>query len=56
VLWGTFDNYSSTTTWQVPRAVTGLTDATHTVVVKALGTKNTKATSTAVVIDGFTIA
>ena len=51
----TFDNYAATSSWQVAQAVSGLTDATHTVVVKVLGTKNSKATSSAVVVDGFTI-
>ncbi|MDH4159252.1 MAG: hypothetical protein OEV62_03270 [Actinomycetota bacterium] len=53
---GTFDNYAAASTWQVERAVTGLTDGRHTVVVKVLGSKNTKAAAADVVVDGFTVA
>ncbi len=51
----TFDDYAKLSGWQVAQTVSGLTDGVHTVVVKVLGAKNTKSTSTAVVVDGFTV-
>lgn len=50
-----FDNYAPTPSWLVSQQVTGLADTRHTVVVKALGTKNASATGTGIVIDGFSV-
>ena len=52
----TVDLYAKSTKWGTVATVTGLTDAAHTVLVEALGTKNAKSTGTAVVVDGLSVA
>jgi hypothetical protein len=47
----TVDLYAGAVSYGYDISVTGLTDDVHTVVVKVLGSKNTKSTSTAVVVD-----
>ncbi len=51
----TVDLYAKAAKWGSVAAVTGLTDATHTVVVKVLGSKNAKSAGTAVVVDGLSV-
>lgn len=52
---GVVDLYKSTQTWKVAKTYSGLTSGTHTIQVKALGTKNASATGSKVVVDGFTV-
>jgi hypothetical protein len=52
----TVDLWAASSSWGVPVTVDGLTDARHTVVVKVLGSRNSKSTGTGVVIDGFSVS
>ena len=49
------DLYAKSVKWGTVASVTGLSDATHTVLVKVLGSKNTKSKSTAFVVDGLSV-
>ena len=51
---GTVNLYSAGAT-AYSKAFTGLTSATHTIVVKVTGAKSTASTGTSVVVDGFTV-
>lgn len=51
----TVDLYASSVAWGDVATVTGLTDATHTVLIKVLGAKNAKSSGTAVVVDGLSV-
>jgi hypothetical protein len=50
------DNWSKATTYHVDRAVTGLTDGTHTLKLVVTGTKNTRAKGTALALDTWTVS
>lgn len=52
---GTFDLYATANAWKTAIPFTGLSAGSHTMVVHVLGTKNASATSTKVVVDGFTV-
>lgn len=52
---GTVDLYASTTTWRSLVTFAGLPAGAHTMAIKALGTKNTAATGTSIVVDGFVL-
>ena len=52
----TVDNWSKTTLVGVQRSVGGLTDAVHTLKLVVSGTKNTRATGTALAIDSWTVS
>lgn len=52
---GTVDLYSATVHWQVVEAYQGLASGTHTLVVKALGTKNASSTGIKIVVDAFVV-
>jgi uncharacterized repeat protein (TIGR01451 family) len=49
------DLYSATVQWQYLVTISGLTNAKHTVVIKALNAKNALSTGKWVVVDGFKI-
>jgi len=51
----TVDNYSAKAKWNVLRTVTGLSNATHTVKVVALGTKRKASRGTDVVVDRWLV-
>ena len=52
---GTFDLYASAVGWKSLIPFAGLSPGAHTMVVHVLGVKNPSATSTKVVVDGFTV-
>jgi subtilisin family serine protease len=52
---GTVDLYATTARWQTLRSYAGLSPGTHTITIRVLGTKNARATSTNVAIDGFVV-
>ena len=52
---GTVDLYAPSTQAQAGVSFGGLASATHTIVVKALGTKNASSSGTAVAVDGFAV-
>ncbi|MGH8893610.1 MAG: hypothetical protein ACRDWY_09965 [Actinomycetes bacterium] len=56
VLKGTVDNYSKRAKWNVRRAVTGLSDATHTVKVVVAGAKRRASKGTSVVVDRWSVS
>jgi hypothetical protein len=49
------DNYAARARWGVRRTVTGLSAATHTVVIVVTGSKRKAATGTDVVIDKWLV-
>jgi hypothetical protein len=53
---GTFDLYSATVQRNVPKLFKGLTNKPHTLIIKVLGTKNIKASSTNVTVDAFIVS
>jgi hypothetical protein len=55
LLKGTYDNWSSTPTFGVRHAVSGLTDAVHTVRLVVLGTHRVGATGSLVVLDRWLV-
>ncbi len=55
VLKGTVDLYSPTVQMNYPRAISGLTSAAHTLMIKVLGTKNASATAANVVVDALIV-
>jgi hypothetical protein len=52
---GTFDLYQGTTTWKSVISFTGLAPGSHTMLIRVLGQKNTKATGKTVIVDGFLV-
>ena len=52
---GTVDLYASATTWRSVVPYAGLPAGAHTMVIKALGTKNPAASGTRIVVDGFVV-
>jgi hypothetical protein len=52
---GTVDLYASSAHWQTAKSYSGLSSGAHTLMVKALNTKNASATSTKVPIDAFVV-
>ncbi len=52
---GTFDNYSSSTTYKYMRAFLNLNPGTHTIRIKVASTRNSKATDRIIAVDGFVI-
>ena len=55
VLKKTVDLYSASQQWQYKVTIAGLPYGSHTVLIKALGTKNPASRGTGVVSDGFVI-
>ncbi len=52
---GTLDLYSAAVQRNVPKLFKGLTNKPHTLIIKVLGTKNIKASSTNVTVDAFIV-
>ena len=52
---GTVDLYASSTTWRSIASYGGLASRPHTMVITVLGTKNSAATGTRIVVDGFVV-
>ena len=52
---GTVDLYASATTWRYVVPYAGLPAGAHTMVIRALGTKNPAASGTRIVVDGFVV-
>ncbi len=52
---GLFDNYSSTTTYKVLRAILNLPAGTHTITIKVASTRNSRSTDRIIAVDGFVI-
>jgi hypothetical protein len=52
----TFDNYAASTRYGVRRALTGLTDAVHTVKIVALGKHRQGAKGSLVTVDRLLVA
>ena len=52
---GTIDMYQVATVWKSLVSFAGLSSGSHTMVIHVLGLKNASATSTKVVVDGFTV-
>ncbi len=52
---GKADLYSAAPAWQVLKTYGGLRNATHTIVIKVLGTKNVASTGTNVVVDALMV-
>ncbi|MGC1375359.1 MAG: Ig-like domain-containing protein, partial [Anaerolineales bacterium] len=55
VVKATLELYSPTPQWQYLVTVSGLTNAKHTVIIRAMNTKNARSTGKWVVVDGFKI-
>lgn len=51
----TVDLYAKSINWGYDVAIPGLSDAAHTIIVKALGAKNAKSSGTAVAVDGLSV-
>jgi bacillopeptidase F len=52
---GTVDLYAATLHWQTTKTYSGLGTGSHTITIKALGTKNASANSTKVPVDAFVV-
>lgn len=52
---GTFDNYAAATTYNVTHAITGLSDATHTLRIVVLGQEQPASAGTQVAVDRWTV-
>jgi bacillopeptidase F len=52
---GTFDNYSSSTSYKYMRTFLNLSAGTHTIKIKVASTRNSRSTDRIIAVDGFVI-